>query len=233
MQSKSLILTLSSAAFGLALLLGAANADASHRHHGGALRLNLDVRTEGPTRVPLKRLLRRQHQLDVDNYRLRAVVIHNQRRSRGFARLSSGRFESDGYRLRGRHRVRIVAPPSDGRWQLHLSPGSRVRSVTAVLEPRGHRGRHRGEGWRDDYLWRDRHGHGYRRWHNTDYPVLAYLFRQWELEERQERREQRREERREQRREERQQERAWHRSYERAPSDLARSTPRRERRQHD
>ena len=134
-MSMSLVLTV----VAIWLVSGAALAD---RRDARVLRIDIPLHAHGEQRLPIRRLIRNRG-IDLDAYYLRAVVIDTKPRSRGFAQLSVGGFRSPDYRLRHKDRVHIPSPARQGgKWQLALGPGSKVRSVTAILEPRRRITRH-------------------------------------------------------------------------------------------
>ena len=110
---------------------------ASYRHVEQKVRVKIPVRDHGPETLPIGRLIRQNSDIDLDRYRLVAVVTRNGKFSNGFARLRTGNSKSERYFLGSRAKTRIPAPSrADGKWRLRLGPGTQVRSVTAVLEPR-------------------------------------------------------------------------------------------------
>lgn len=147
---------LTSAAAAATLLAGltlGAGAHADHRH--GAVRVHLPVHHSGPETLHLRKMLRHRSGVDIDRYRLRAVVVKGTRFSNGYARLRVGDVRTGRYHIASRERQRIAAPARDhGKWRLRLGPGSQVRSVTVVLEPRlQSRKLHRHDRWNDGYAW--------------------------------------------------------------------------------
>ena len=137
-----------------------------HRH-GGAywnqqrnVRVHLPVTNHGPQTLPLGRMIMRNSNVDLDRYRLVAVETNNSRFSRGYASLHTGDSTSRRYFLGSWQQTRIPAPShAERRWRLHLGPGSQVRSVTAILEPR-HRFTYRNPAHRQhgSVYQRDQHG---------------------------------------------------------------------------
>ena len=101
------------------------------------VRVHIPVRDHGPETLPLGRLIARNSNVDLDRYRLVAVVTKNGRFSNGYASLRTGNSRTDRYFLGSRGKTWIPAPSrADRNWRLRLGPGTQVRSVTAVLEPR-------------------------------------------------------------------------------------------------
>lgn len=119
----------------VAFSLAGAGANADHRD--GVIRIHIPIHDHGPGTIKLGRLIRHQRHLDLDDYRLRAVVIRNGPFSHGYASLRVDDRRTGRYLLSGRDKVRIDAPGrSSKRWRLRLGPGTRVRAITAVLQPR-------------------------------------------------------------------------------------------------
>ena len=101
------------------------------------VRVHIPVRDHGPETLPLGRLIARNSNIDLDRYRLVAVVTKNGRFSNGYASLRTGNSRTDRYFLGSREKTWIPAPSrADRIWRLRLGPGAQVKSVTAVLEPR-------------------------------------------------------------------------------------------------
>ena len=101
------------------------------------VRVKIPVRDHGPETLPLKRMINQNSDLNLERYRLVAVVTRNGRFSNGFASLRTGHSKTERYFLGSRDTTRIPAPSrADDKWRLRLGPGTQVRSVTAVLEPR-------------------------------------------------------------------------------------------------
>jgi hypothetical protein len=102
-----------------------------------AVRVHIPVRDHGPETLPLGKLIRQNSGLNIQDYRLVAVVTKNGRFSNGYASLRTGNHKSQRYFLGRRETTRIPAPGrADEKWHLRLGPGTQVRSVTAILEPR-------------------------------------------------------------------------------------------------
>jgi len=120
----------------VAIWLVSGAAFANHRD-SGVLRIDIPVAAHGAQRLPIRRLILNQARIDLDAYHLRAVVIDAKPRSRGYAQLSVGGYRSPDYRLHRKDRVRIPSPArTGGKWQLALGPGTKIRGITAILEPR-------------------------------------------------------------------------------------------------
>lgn len=118
------------------------------------VRVRIPVRDHGPETLPLGRMIARNSDIDLDRYRLVAVVTKNGRFSNGYASLRTGNSRTGRYFLGSREKTWIPAPSrADRKWRLRLGPGTQVRSVTAVLEPR--------RGWA--------HGRPAHRRHASDY----------------------------------------------------------------
>jgi hypothetical protein len=127
-------LGLAATALAIGAILGSAPASADHRE---PIRLHVPVQQHGAETIELRKLAWRYRQLDLDDYRLHSVVLRNGPFSRGYASLYVDGQRSDRVRLTRHEHVRIAAPDY-GRhdWRLRLGPGSQVRMVTLVLEPR-------------------------------------------------------------------------------------------------
>lgn len=128
------------------------------------IRVHIPVRDYGPETLPLGRLIRRNSGLDMDGYRLVAVVIRNGRWSNGYASLRTGNRKSGRYFLGGHAQTRIPAPSgAERKWRLRLGPGTQVRSVTAILEPRSAQwSQTHPRSWKDPGRPLKRHGDRYR-----------------------------------------------------------------------
>ncbi len=108
-------------------------------NHRDVIRLDLRVRDHGPENLPLGRMIRKHSNIDLDHYRLKAVVTRNGRFSNGYASLRTGKHRTGRYFLGGRQQTRIPAPSGAAdTWRLRLGPGTDVKSVTVILEPRRH-----------------------------------------------------------------------------------------------
>jgi hypothetical protein len=112
-------------------------------------------------------MIRHERNVNLDHYRLKAVVVKNGPFSNGYASLRVGDRRTGRYFLPGRERIRIPAPGrADDAWRLRLGPGTQVRAVTAVLEPRPHRWAHGSSHYRQgnrDFQ-RNRHYDGSDPW---------------------------------------------------------------------
>ncbi len=121
-------------------------APAAHAAHERTIYLEVE---RGAQHLPLKRLLALQTGWDAAEYELRGVTLHRSKkdtrraqryRDEGAANLRVGREHTGYHSLNGRSTY-IHAPRGHGRaWQLHLTPGTRIRGVTLHVEPtRQHR----------------------------------------------------------------------------------------------
>lgn len=142
-------------------------APAAQAAHERAIYLEVE---RGAEHLPLKRLLAAQTGSDASDYELRGVTLHRSkkdtRRARryqdeGAASLRVGR-EHTGYQSLNGRSTYIHAPRSHGRaWQLHLTPGTRIRGVTLHVEPTRYHRRARDMARTLDPFWprigRDRH----------------------------------------------------------------------------
>lgn len=110
------------------------------------LRLNYDANGSGS--IPLKRMLRNQHGIDTNNWRIRSVNVRHKSRRTAHARLNVGANSTrDVYLRRG---ITTIAAPrgrSDGQWVLGFR-NAKVRDVAVVLEPRYGRDSNRGGKYR-------------------------------------------------------------------------------------
>lgn len=126
-------------------------------HRGGRLRVDIPVRLRGDSRLPLKRMLRREHGIDPSQYRLVKVVVNTYGRYQGAASLRVGD-RATGYQYLNRGRNHIQAPRGhrNERWLLNIAD-TKVSNVRLVLEPRG-RGHRlaRNERHHDRYSWDQR-----------------------------------------------------------------------------
>ena len=142
-----------------------------HGHHAAhtqnLIRVHIPIRDHGPETLKLRRLIRHERNVNLDHYRLKAVVVKNGPFSNGYASLRVGDKRTGRFFLPGRERIRIPAPGRAGDpWRLRLGPGTQVRAVTAVLEPRPHRWAHGASHYRQGHrdLRRDRRYDGSDPW---------------------------------------------------------------------
>jgi len=151
-----------------------------YRNYQQQVRVKIPVRDHGPETLPLGRLIMQNSNVDLDRYRLVAVVTKNGRFSNGYASLRTGNSKTQRYFLGSREKTRIPAPSrADRKWHLRLGPGTQVRSVTAVLEPRQHGWAYRnGAGRRhateNPYNYRNQANH--QAMQNTPLLGLAWLI---------------------------------------------------------
>lgn len=118
-------------------LAGALGSMQAFSNHEAVVRINVPIHQQGPETLRLNRLAHRYGHLDLDRYRLHSVVVNSGPFSQGYASLLVGKHQSGRVRLRSRGQVRIPAPTyGHDDWRLRLGPGSQVRMVTLVLEPR-------------------------------------------------------------------------------------------------
>jgi hypothetical protein len=133
-----------------------------YRNYQQQVRVNIPVRDHGPETLPLGRLIMQNSNVDLHRYRLVAVVTKNGRFSNGYASLRTGNSKTQRYFLGSREKTHIPAPSrADRKWHLRLGPGTQIRSVTAVLEPRRH-------GWSHNTPANWRHASTYDRGHYRD-----------------------------------------------------------------
>ena len=127
-------LGLAATALAICAILGSAPASADHRE---PIRLHVPVQQHGAETIELRKLAWRYRHLDLDGYQLHSVVLRNGPFSHGYASLVVDGQRSSRVRLTRHEHVRIAAPGhGHHNWRLHLGPGSQVRMVTLVLEPR-------------------------------------------------------------------------------------------------
>jgi|GEM_PF-2940083 len=107
----------------------------SYRHQGPVtVRLSYDANGDG--RIRLKRMLRDQHGIDANDWRIRAVNIRNKSRYEACADLSvGGRSTGPVFLRRGLTTIDAPRGRSDGRWVLGFE-NAKVRDVAVILEPR-------------------------------------------------------------------------------------------------
>jgi hypothetical protein len=133
---------------------------ASHRN---LIRLDIPVRVRGNDRIHLRKLVNRHSNVNLDNYRLKKVVVNNNSRRYATAKLFVGQNQSEVFALK-RGRNHIAAPRrSDGRWMLGVS-NARIDHVRIVLEPKPYAFNHYSfsrYGKAKQYPWFS----DYRRWH--------------------------------------------------------------------
>ncbi|MEJ2088729.1 MAG: hypothetical protein P8Y69_09715 [Gammaproteobacteria bacterium] len=135
-MKKTLRMPIAAAAF-VALVCSFVGPSASAHQRDGVVRVNVPVHGRGAETVKLDRLIQRQRHLDADDYRLMAVVIDTGPFSRGYASLRVGDRKTGRYFLSSRGNVRIASPgAANDHWHLRLGPGTHVRTVTLVLQPR-------------------------------------------------------------------------------------------------
>ncbi|MEE4282571.1 MAG: hypothetical protein V2I41_11555, partial [Pseudomonadales bacterium] len=103
--------------------------------HRDVIRLDIPVAIRGDDRVHLRRLVNRHSNLNLNNYRLKKVVVNNYARRSAAAKLIVGdRVSSVQWLQRGRNH--IAAPRrSDGRWVLGVKD-ARIDNIRVVLEPK-------------------------------------------------------------------------------------------------
>jgi hypothetical protein len=146
---------------GVALASGPVMAD----HRPDTIRVNIPVHEHGPETLRLGRMIRHQRHLNLSDYRLAAVIIRNGPFSNGYASLRVGERRSGRYFLPGRERILIPSPGRGGRdWRLRLGPGTQVRNITAVLEPR----RAYGYRWPGRYPYAGSPRQGHPHWHDLN-----------------------------------------------------------------
>ncbi len=101
------------------------------------LRLNYDANGSGS--IPLKRMLRNQHGIDTDNWRIRSVNVRHRSKRTALARLNvGGRSSADVYLRRGVTTIDAPRGRADGQWVLGFR-NAKVRDVAVTLEPRTNR----------------------------------------------------------------------------------------------
>lgn len=108
------------------------------RRHGsqGPVTLRLYYDANGSGRIRLKRMLRDQHGINPDDWRIRSVNIRNKSRRDACADLTvGGRSTGPVYLRKGLTSISAPRSRSDGRWVLDFE-NAKVRDVAVILEPR-------------------------------------------------------------------------------------------------
>ena len=99
------------------------------------LRLNVPVHVRGNERVHLRRAISRHYDINLDQYRLKNVVVHSSGRRQAAAKLNVGYKTGDvHYLARGKNHIRAPRD-TNGRWVLGFKD-ARVDNVRVVLEPK-------------------------------------------------------------------------------------------------
>jgi hypothetical protein len=107
----------------------------SRRANRDVLRLDIPVHVRGSDRIPLRKLVKQYHRINLDQYRLKKVVVNNHRRRHAYANLQVGDYVTDRQRLR-RGNNHITAPHrTNGRWILGVKH-ARIDNIRVVLEPK-------------------------------------------------------------------------------------------------
>lgn len=116
--------------------------DSHHSNYGDRhdryqpIQLNLRYKANGSQRIPLRRLIQSQHNIDTRDYRIRTVTIRNKARYDACADLRVGdRSTGPVYLQRGITTLNAPRGRSDGRWMLQVD-AARVRGISIVLEPK-------------------------------------------------------------------------------------------------
>ncbi len=103
--------------------------------HRDVIRLDIPVAIRGDERVHLRRLVNRHSNLNLNNYRLKKVVVNNYARRSAAAKLIVGD-RASGVQVLQRGRNHIAAPRrGDGRWVLGVRD-ARIDNIRVVLEPK-------------------------------------------------------------------------------------------------
>lgn len=111
--------------------------------HQNVIRLDIPVRVRGNDRIHLRKLVNRHSNLNLDNYRLKKVVVDNNSRRYATAKLFVGHNQGEAFALK-RGRNHITAPRrSDGRWMLGVRD-ARIDHIRVVLEPKRYAFNHYG-----------------------------------------------------------------------------------------
>ncbi|XOV82533.1 MAG: hypothetical protein ACFHXK_16940 [bacterium] len=136
--------------------------------HRDVIRLDIPVAIRGDERVHLRRLVNRHSNLNLNNYRLKKVVVNNYARRSAAARLVVGD-RTSGVQALQRGRNHIAAPHrGDGRWILGVKD-ARIDHIRVVLEPKpqvAYRPGHHGKPWFSDRRsWHRNWTQDQRRWH--------------------------------------------------------------------
>ncbi len=142
----------------------------ANSRHARPITVRLRYDANGSGQIPLKRMLRDQHGIVPDDWRIRSVKVRNRTRRDARADLTVGGRTTGAVRLR-RGITSIAAPRSrsDGRWVLGFD-NAKVRDVAVILEPRNRRhGKYRPLVRNDDYVYR-----GSRNRHQRAFSFNAY-----------------------------------------------------------
>lgn len=136
--------------------------------HRDVLRLDFPVAIRGDERVHLRRLINRRSNVNLNNYKLRKVVVNNYARRSAGAKLIVGDRVSHVHRLQ-RGSNHIAAPRrGDGSWVLGVKD-ARIDHIRVVLEPKPHVAKRPGkyqQPWFSDRRgWEDSRVRDQRRWH--------------------------------------------------------------------
>jgi len=134
----------------------------------GVIRLDIPVAIRGDERVHLRRLINRRSNVNLNNYRLKKVVVNNYARRSAAAKLIVGDRVSHVHTLQ-RGSNHIAAPRrGDGRWVLGVTD-ARIDNIRVVLEPKPHvakrPGRYEQPWFSDRRGWNDYWLRDLRRWH--------------------------------------------------------------------
>jgi hypothetical protein len=131
--------------------------------HRNIIRLDIPVRVRGNDRIHLRKLVNRHSNVNLDNYRLKKVVVDNHSRRYATAKLHVGQHQSEVLALH-RGSNHIAAPRrSDGRWMLGVRD-ARIDHIRVVLEPKPYAFKHYGF----NRYWQYQHNPWFsdnRRWH--------------------------------------------------------------------
>ncbi len=132
------------------------------------IRLDIPVAIRGDERVHLRRLINRRSNVNLNDYRLKKVVVNNYARRYAAARLIVGDRISHVHTLE-RGRNHISAPRrSDGRWILGVRD-ARIDNIRVVLEPKPYvakrPGRYDQPWFSDNRSWNNNRFRDLRRWH--------------------------------------------------------------------
>ena len=180
MKAFSLLLALAGTIAALFPQVSEAHHGRYDRHISQPIYIEVDRRAE---RLPLKRMLR-ERGINVDDYRLDAVTLHRSRKDarraerRGYdvaGRLLVGERRTSYHELHGRA-TKIWAPRrmQNGRWQVHLTPGARVKGVSIHLTPKYYAYRDGPRRFRDTYGGRFRYDDRYHNNHRYRHGRYAH-----------------------------------------------------------
>ena len=110
------------------------------------LRLFMPARVNGTAKLRLGRMVRHHHGIDIRDYNLKSVVLHNGRAYRkSRARVYVGEHSRRQQLTQGRNRIR--APHGYGRWAVQVKH-AHLSGITVIMEPKPRYARYRNDRYR-------------------------------------------------------------------------------------